>query len=576
MRAKWARKRNDKLFLQRIAPRTGIANNRALRSADSWDLFPPRRLWHRYRPMQSERGQRSAFDLNVDTLFRAILDLRRKMPAAPWVLRLNSKVQELRSRALHGSTFCFGRPRIIPLEKDRRAHEYRPLAVFCREDKIIDALTARYLRCALDAALAPCCLAFRTGARGAPPPTIHDALEAILTIRGANPQKELYVAECDIRGFFDCVSHGVARSALQAVIDEVKRRSPSVAIDRRAIRILEAYLNSYSFAEDVMGRGRVELRKVDPKGRFKWPDSDLKILHARDDLPSIGVPQGGALSCLIANLVLHAADQRIKSICRKAGTNFLYMRYCDDMIIIAGDRVQCELAYQEYFDALLSLRLPVHPAKIVRECNESFFHGKSNAPYLWDSPARQGIPWIQFVGYQIRYDGLVRVRLKSLRKQFRKITSTADELLRALGRRNTRTTTLRARKTQHQILHRLRQRLIALSVGRIQFGQRSAGLMPMCWANGFRGLLGKNIIPAHLKAMDRQRERQLQRVARYVKSGLQLTTTPKAGVRKVLRFFGLPFSYWAQFQKHLPAVIPAHNGSVRWCAKCRSESGNSR
>jgi len=318
----------------------------------------------------------------------------------------------------------------------------------------------------------------------------------------------LYVAECDIRGFFDCVSHEVAKASLRDAIVELHQLSPHVVVDQRAIRIFDAYLESYSFSTDVLVRGAARLKRIDAEGKFKWPESDLKVLHAQDPLPSIGVPQGGALSCLMANLVLHTADKRVQGV-SALGSTFLYMRYCDDMIIVASEERACREAFREYFDSLLYLRLPAHPAKTVHSYDRAFWDGKSNGPYVWNAPQRNGIPWVQFVGYQVRYDGLVRVRPKSLRKQFRKLTVSADEVLRVLSRGNS---TLMARKRPRQILYRLRQRLIAISVGRVQFGQPRSGPMPMCWANGFRGLFGRHLVVAHLRALDRHRERQLSQL----------------------------------------------------------------
>ncbi|HOQ44641.1 MAG TPA: reverse transcriptase domain-containing protein [Bryobacteraceae bacterium] len=511
-------------------------------------------------------------DLNEDSLFTAITTLRANTPSEGWVQRLNAKIQELRQRVLFSQDFSFSPPRVIGIPKNRKEHEYRPLALFSRDDRIVISLVARYLREALDRVLLPCCLAFRPGSRLSPknsgrqPPTIHDALEAILEINEKNRHSGLYVAECDIRAFYDCVAHGTAQRALEEAIDEAKQVSPSLEIDRRARRVFEAYLKSYNFEDSVLRRCLSNLCKRDVKAKFNWPAEDLRVLHGRESLPRIGIPQGGALSCLIANLVLHAADKEIRKVCHESTADFRYMRYCDDMIILAADRNQCERAYQRYFDTLLHLRLPAHPAKEVEKYGRSFWAGKSNATYHWFDKSKGGIPWIQFVGYQIRYDGLVRVRPKSLRKHFRKLTTTADELFKALivdGKDGSR---IGARKTKHQILHRFRQKMISLSVGRVKLAKPADGPLPMCWANGFRGLLGKRIIATHLKALDRHRERQIRRVERRI-AGLQVPRDRTKSPKGVLPFYGYPFSYFAQFR-----VAPPRTPSrlAAWCGKCKT------
>jgi len=567
-RAKRAKVRNDELFLDRIAFKRRAKGN-PKSAQGSWDIFPPRRSWHRYRPRRSERGTKSAFDLNLETIFRAVIDLRKRTPNEGWVLRLKAKVDELRSRVLQERAFTFRRPRVIPIEKDRNAHKYRPLALFSREDRIIDSLAAKYFRQLLDRVLLPCCLAFRSGTTRRQPPTIHDALEAILDINQRNQPSGLYVAECDIRAFFDSVSHETARTALDVAIKEATAAVPAISVDPRAMAVFEAYLNAYCFEEDALGRGCVELHKQDPKGQFSWPSDALRVLHGREKLPRIGIPQGGAISCLIANLVLHAADKRVRQTCQGTTADFIYMRYCDDMIILAADRTQCESAYRGYFDTLLKLRLPTHPAKMVEEYSSKFFEGKSNAPYHWGTKSGGSVPWIQFVGYQVRHDGLVRARKKSLRKHFEKLTSSANELLKALNVFGADTSRVEARKTKRQVIHRLRQRLISLSVGRIRLGLSATSPMPMCWSNGFKGLLGKKIVAAHLKALDGHRERQVRRVARRIAT-LQVTNDGSSPPRQILPFYGCPFSYWAQFQPvqttHFASCLAAS------CSQCRRES----
>ncbi|HWQ57302.1 MAG TPA: hypothetical protein VN442_26700 [Bryobacteraceae bacterium] len=558
LRAKLAKKRNDELFLHRISKDSRLSHSEG-RAANSWDIFPPRRLWHSYRPQ--ERGLRPSFDLNVQALSRATIELREKTPTACWVQPLERKISAVRDRALARDGFSFGRPRIAAIEKNRKKHEYRPLALFSTEDKIIDSITARYLRHALDVALTPSCLAFRCGKDGKQPPTIHDALETILQMRTAHLDTDIFVAECDIKAFFDCVSHEVAHAALQDLIRDASAVNPKLRIDGRALQIFDAYLNSYCFEQDANGQGLLDLQhRVDKEGRFNWPWVELRVLHGREILPRIGVPQGGALSCLVANAVLHVADKEMARVSCDNSVPLTYLRYCDDMILLSCDRTVCERAYKRYFDILLKLRLPAHPARTVQQYSRSFWEGKSNAPYFWGPRKSSGIPWIQFVGYQIRYDGLVRVRPKSLKKHFQKLTSTADELLATLnpGHRTGDSPPPFApglRKSAKQILHRFRQKLISLSVGRIKLGKQVTGPMPMCWTNGFRGLLGKATMLSHLKGLDRHRERQIQRVVRRIRT-LHVAPSTNRAAKDVLQYYGSPFSYCAQFRPYTTRDAP--------------------
>src|SRR5205085_4021107 len=108
-------------------------------------------------------------------------------------------------------------------------------------------------------------------------------------------------------------------------------------------------------------------------------------------------------------------DKAITAIQEKNEGKLLYLRYCDDMILISPDRAVCVAAFAAYRRALERLLLPAHPPESVLKYSRAFWEGKSKHPYRW---SQSGAPWVQFVGYQVRYDGVVRIRQKSIRKHF--------------------------------------------------------------------------------------------------------------------------------------------------------------
>lgn len=551
-RVKLASKRNETLFLHRIScdePGVGAEHGNA---AQLCAMLPPRRQWHRFRPHLQERDPASGVNINLQSLCRAVTILKAQYPPAPWVALLKATVQRIRKRALDLDAQPFGVPHISAVPKDKKQHVYRPIASFGTDDKIVDTITARYLRTCVDRALLESCIAFRVSRSGAPPPTIHDALDRIVRMNKRHRSAGLYVAECDIKGFFDSVSHSVARESLDALIGDAKRKDPRLRVDERALKIFDQYLGAYSFTQSVQGPATASLRRKDARGRFKWPQADLEDLYDGGALPRIGVPQGGALSCLIANVVLHAADKEMRRVRNRLGKSFRYLRYCDDMILLARDRCVCEKAYERYLETLRSLRLPVHAPRTVACYDAFFFEGKSNAPYHWHRrECTSDVPWVQFVGYQVRYDGVVRVRLKSLKKQITKARTAADNLLAALNPNRKRRGEVTAfapgvRKAGLQIVHRFRQKLIAQSVGRRKVWHSLVEPMPMCWAHGFRGLLGHRMVQSQLKELDRHFERQIQRIKRRVQL-LVRKVDGGDGRAHALAFYGRPFSHLGQF-----------------------------
>ncbi len=549
-RVKLAGQRHDKMFLHNISrdcPRP------ALSKPSNWgsvplEIFPPRRMWHRFRGRIGARIGSSA-DINLGALVSAVMTLRRTTPDAPWVRSLNEVIRRIQRRALHAEMFRFGRPAIIGEEKELGTNVYRALAVFNLEDKIVDRQTACYLRRTLDHLLHRSCLAFRCSRRGAPAPTTHDALDKILNFRSATTLPRLFVAECDIRGFFDCVPHSLARIALQDLARE-HASGNLTPVDPRAVGIFAAYLRSYSFLTSVKLQAEPKLKAQKPNAKFKWPDEQLAELHGKNALKNIGVPQGGALSCFIANAVLHSVDAELENLAHQQPGQLLYLRYCDDMIIVSKRKNVCEKALAVYCDRVAKLGLPIHPPKFVGTYSKEFYSGKSHFCYPWGSDER-AIPWIQFLGYQVRHDQLVRVRLRSLKKQRRRMTEVVDEVLKALNPGRTRPRDLTplsagVRRSSRQVEHRIRQRLISLSVGRRQLGQDLAQIMPMCWCNGFRGLQGRTIVGSSMKMLDRHRQHQISRIVRRLNS-LQLPSAEAVNKDTVLEFYGLAFSYWGQF-----------------------------
>ncbi|MGC3989592.1 MAG: reverse transcriptase domain-containing protein [Chthoniobacteraceae bacterium] len=266
----------------------------------------------------------------------------------------------------------------------------------------------------------------------------------------------------------------------------------------------------------------------------------------------MGVPQGGALSCVIANVVLHSADDSVLHH-QQAAPTLTYLRYCDDMIVVAPTRSACSQAFSDYRRALLRLKLPYHRAKAVIQYSVDFWQGKSRKPYLWSHKSRHaGVPWIQFVGYQIRYDGVVRIRPKSIQKHIQKLVSTTDQMLRVLypsGRSENQMQRLsdELRKNKNEIRHRFRMKLLALSVGRVSLTEFIDGPRPACWASGFKGLHGKRFPAHHLKRLDRHRERQMLRLWRRIKmiASPNGCETKRA---KALSHYGKPFSLQAQLK----------------------------
>lgn len=546
-RVKTARKRNESLFLHRIKPREPEADG----SPPLADVFPPRRAWHRHRPKQ--RDKMSSGDANLQALKNAIFMLRSAKPRAPWAIKLDKLIRSIRERALNTQPFVFDRPHVVPIEKEAGHPQHRPLAVFAPHDRIIASLTARYLRERVDRALDPASMAFRCRHGKTAAPRHHDAIRKILAYRKRQRRKCLYVAECDIRGFFDVVDHQLARESLDKVLERARLRLKTGPADPRALAIFSASLDGFTFPRNVLRWAGPELRRKRPDGVFKWPDESLARFHLAPHHAAIGVPQGGAFSALIANTLLDEADRALRKLRREC--NFLYVRYCDDMVIVAPTKAACAKAFALYLKTLDRLKLPAHEPKVPGSYGVKHWDGKSRSVYRWGGNISKGeIPWVQFVGYHIRHDGMIRIRKDSYRKHVVRVVEAVDELLAHLrpakgkGRKKARAGTRSVRKTAKQIAHRLRMRLISMAVGRPKLFNLKVEPQSQTWCGGFECLHRQPFLVRQLKALDRHRERQFQRLRRAlatVNAPTEVSDKPK----KALSFYGHPFSYFGQFKR---------------------------
>ncbi|GAB3560423.1 reverse transcriptase/maturase family protein [Spirosoma fluminis] len=525
----------------------GIINNQEIIS-----LLPPRRQW--IRPDKNSRNKNDSQNIVIKSIKKKISKTQKIHLNDPnkikpvWFTSLIEFVDEILQCINNPTIFSINEPTIRPIKKDekKRISECRALSLYSLRDRIIISLTAKYLTDLFDPFFLDCSYAFRSTKERTV--SHHDAITKILEYRNESAV-HLWASECDIMKFFDCVNHEVVLESLDFLVKE-----NNIKLDNRVLTLFKSYLNSYSFNENVYKKNNTRyFIDFGLQGCcFPWPVEDLKIdFYENIDIYSqrIGVPQGGAISCFIANLVMDSVDQLV--INENSDSKLLYVRFCDDMIILHPEKEKCEKALDRYEKAVFNQKLLVHPAKPITNYSKEFWDKKikSKKPYKWgNSRNTDNIPWISFVGYQIRYDNKVRIRKHSLDKEINKQRKEINEILKVLEQKinnyypenESVDVNSISRKSIHQQVHAARSRLISMSVGRVKLHNKDQKF-GLCWTNGFKSLNDNSIVKSQLKKLDRSRSKHLFLLKKRLSKLTQKPSNVKS--KNSLRYYGAPFSY---------------------------------
>lgn len=227
---------------------------------------------------------------NVNRLRQAYLALKREaspgIDGETWSSYgevLEENLKDLSGRLQRGAYRARPVKRVYIPKADGRE---RPIGITALEDKIVQRATTEVLNAIYEEDFLGFSYGFRPGR------SQHDALDAVTV--AMEQRKVSWVLDADIRGFFDTMDH-----------DWVMRFIEHRIADRRVQRHIKKWLNA-----GVMEDGA-------------W--------RAADE----GVPQGGSISPLLANVYLHyALDLWVQWWRRhRARGEIIIVRYADDFIV---------------------------------------------------------------------------------------------------------------------------------------------------------------------------------------------------------------------------------------------------
>lgn len=402
-------------------------------------LMPPRYTW--VRPSKRKALTNGAIDIRKKAEKSLLLTIKRDTvlwkqgKTFGYLDELHAYLKYIRER-LADEALRLGTPNLMPILKDTEKLEDGTLKVTCRplsvysklEDKIILALTSRYLTRYFNRYLHENILSYRP-ARNFHGKTHHvtdfnDGVRLIQAYRETHNSGHIYAADCDIKKFYDIIPHSVVVECFQRMLDESLLSEDG---KRQVMCVLNAYLASYNFYTNALKVSQ-DSPEVFTKVRRRLHDKENKNTYligrfggiGDEDYKHRGVPQGGSLSLLVANIVLNDVDQVLV---KQTDDNRLFVRYCDDMILPHTDYNECCRLMGLYAQSLHEHGLFYHDFESVCQSKSStnpsattshFWEIKSHSPFLWGEGGSNSNLYIGFLGYEIRRDGRMRLRKSNI------------------------------------------------------------------------------------------------------------------------------------------------------------------
>ena len=398
-------------------------------------LMPPRQQWRNRREKQGNKYKCMKKQL------RACIRKARNAAVKPsWLMNLEAFIDEMHGMISSDQHFTVSGLEVNCLPKKKGSLVCRPICSYNDlKTKVMLAMLTDYLKNLCDPYFHTELLSYRLPRNYHGKNVVtdnHDALHRIVGFAESqnNAKKSIYVAECDIQKFFDIINHDVIKSCLREMMDGIKKDHPELDV-RRAVSLFDDFVDSFSFNDQVKClNGKREYWESHLKRpydaahpfRFEWvSEPDFVGCYGAErweaERGRLGVPQGAAPSSFIANLVMNSVDRAVVD---ESDEERLFVRYCDDIILMHTDHDKCKELYEAYKQSLAEHKLIYHTVmevdalrkipfaknKFSRTCGnyKAYWDSKSKDVFRWgrDGKHHWGFDkascWIGFLGFEVK------------------------------------------------------------------------------------------------------------------------------------------------------------------------------
>lgn len=279
LRCKSASDNNKIELLNNLGKRKTIAN-KVSKTNDQlilYSLFPPRRLWCSVG--KEKRKTNNSMDRNIKALRNTVIKADELTMPPDWLVRLNAFCNEIQ-QCLTSPGYKFSKPKTFPKIKEINGDTTicRPISTFSLKDKIILSLLNNKLTQLFDSQFYEHSYAFRAK-RNNTIVSHQTAVKKLIDFRKEN-EGPLWVAECDMKKFYDTVNHKIVKKEFLKML--ILSRKKSNNLTKKEANLLAclflSYLRCYNFYNHVYKLNKKPsffIKNRITGGKFEWEETEL-------------------------------------------------------------------------------------------------------------------------------------------------------------------------------------------------------------------------------------------------------------------------------------------------------------